>query len=129
MWLSRLRIQHYHCSSLGCCCGAGPFSGPGTCYVTFLRFYKITDFSFVIIHIYKKCSVRRGVVFVFMVYIPKAFHVKRQCLLRCSEDTHDRLVSVQLEKAESNFRVCQNLPGMCQNLYFGKLELVYFHNK
>ena len=27
LWLSDLRIQHFHCSSLGHCCGAGSISG------------------------------------------------------------------------------------------------------
>ena len=30
LWHSGIRIQHCHCSSLGCCCGAGFIPGPGT---------------------------------------------------------------------------------------------------
>ena len=29
MWLSRLRIQPYHCSGSGCCCGVGSIPDPG----------------------------------------------------------------------------------------------------
>ena len=34
VWLSRLRVQHCHFSSLGCCCGAGLIPGLGisTCH-------------------------------------------------------------------------------------------------
>ena len=30
LWCSGLRFWHCHCSSLGCCCGMGSISGPGT---------------------------------------------------------------------------------------------------
>ena len=30
LWLTELRIWHYHCHSLSCCCGAGSIPGPGT---------------------------------------------------------------------------------------------------
>ena len=30
LWPSRLRIRHYHCSSLGCCHGTDSVPGPGT---------------------------------------------------------------------------------------------------
>ena len=29
MWLSRLKIQPYHCSGSGCCCGVGSIPDPG----------------------------------------------------------------------------------------------------
>ena len=29
-WCSKLRIQHCHCSGLGCCCGMDPVPGRGT---------------------------------------------------------------------------------------------------
>lgn len=30
LWSSRVRMEHFHCSNLGCCCDAGSTPGPGT---------------------------------------------------------------------------------------------------
>ena len=58
LWLSGLRIHHYHCSGSCCCCSTGSIPGPGTsiCHkcsqkeknknksLLFLNFYLVSEF-------------------------------------------------------------------------------------